>query len=1108
VGSIQILLGKTRVRRRRAIARNQLSGVDRFGRPNFLYITDTRRKVRTVEAEFLQYRDGAAFLPTVVTLSGLLAELATRHGDGRACWSSGGVALVAERLLQASPGEYPWLVALGDPERVGRALAELAEAWDEADRPAFEARPELLRFFERLLRDLAADRARRPLGDALRHLLETLGSPGVALTQWLAEPHVVVIDDVLHPSPLRRRVLVGLARAWSALGVHVVFAFESGRDLGGAEAGRFFEYADDDSVAFPLRPFQATRAFRRALFAALVAEGGEADLLVAGRHALRTVDPGDEPGPEEPADLADRLYAGPAVAEGDGALPDPRAVEEADDPEAAAADPDAFASAGAAGGAPGVGGLPRLVRWSDPAAEVRGIAHAVKERLLAGTPPEDLWVAFPGLPGYLPLVRRIFGELGIPVEISSGRSLRARPAAEIVVVAARAAAEGFPLGPLLAALASDLVGVMPESGALSLARACRERGITHGHPESWGVRLPPDDQAGLATAVDALAAACDALTPLATPVSPERWRAVLAGVIDTWRIIERAGHCPEPDARADSLTTLGRVLGALEGAANDAAAVDPGPWEPGRLVRLLEDRLEAARLPDLDVGARRVQVVGMLELRGIHPRWLWVGGLVADDFPARPAEDYLLPRAARTALDRLDPSDEARYLFASTLRNALAEGHTLTLSWPATRDDRPVAVSPLLEDLLELEVGGVPLRNTVVAGARAPTPAGNAELDSLLGEAAAAGADPGAWRTWLQDPDRIDTLAEVVQARRDPDAFGPWDGLLDRPSPVPSLGVTRLEDYLACPARYFHRQLLALEAEEVFDPDLGRSAQGRLLHDILDDFLHAVHAAGRTTLAGATPSERESLAATLHTRASARMAADPALGGLPVPLSGWHRQRWLAGLVDGAPKGLLAAWLDAEVDTSLGGVFDSTEHEFSDLAVGPLRLKGRIDRLDRLPGGAPLVIDYKTGRAPAAEDVRAGLKVQGFVYLEAVGPGDTGAAVYQELRGAATLAHAGWLGDAETLDGLGVPAKDAVVLGPAEADALRAHLADAGARLVAGRFHPSLAGPKRAGCEWCEFSRSCRVDHVRNAAIAARRDPRWQAPLGGAAEDMSEGDDE
>ncbi|MDP2306605.1 MAG: PD-(D/E)XK nuclease family protein [Pseudomonadota bacterium] len=1113
MGSIQILLGKTRVRRRRGISRGELSGVDRYGRPNFLYITDTIRKAHTVEAEFLHYREGAAFIPTVTTLSALLEDLAIRHGDGRACWTSGGAALVAERLIVASPQDFPWLAALGDPERVGRAVADLASAWDEAERPVLDARPELSRFLLRLLALLGADRARRPVGEALRQLAVTLARPGVALTQWLAAPHAIVIDDVLHPSPLRRRVVIALARAWSTLGKHVVFSFESGRDLGGAEAGRFFDYDDDDSVAFPLRPFQATRAFRRSLFAALVAEGGEADLVVAGRDGLYDVGPGEEPGPSEPADIADRLYAEPDSSNADSSDPD------SSDP--GSSDPGADEE-----GAAGAPAAPRLVRWPDPAAEVRGIAHAVKERLLAGTPPEDLWVAFPGLPGYLPMVRRIFGELGVPVELSAGRPVRARPAAEVVLVAAKSAAEGFPLGPLLAALASDLVGAMPQDLALALARTCRECGVAKGHPATWRHRLVEDALERHEVALTALAAACDKLAPLALAMPPGAWRNHLAAVIAEWGLVLHADAAADPVGRAASLVALGRVLGALDEAAHDATSVDSGPWDPLRLARLLEERIEAARMPDLDAGPRRVQVVGMLELRGIHPPWLWVGGLVADDFPARPAEDFLLSRTARSALDRLDPGDEARYLFASALRNAMDAGHTLTLSWPATRDDRPVAVSPLVEDLLEVSFAGESLRKRVEAGIVPSTPAAPSELDALLGEAAAAGAEAGAWRGFVADGEHLDHIGRVVLARRDLTGFGPWDGILARPPDAPGrLAVTRFEEYLACPSRYLHHQLLHLAKEGRYDPDLGRPEQGKLLHGILEDFLNQVRKDGRRHLRGLTPQEREITARALHAAAVARLDADREVVGLVAPLADWHRRRWLAGLVDNAPKGLLAAWLDAEMESTLPTTLHATEHPFKGLKMGRIALEGRIDRVDRIDGageggdGGALIIDYKTGHAPKAEHVRAGLKVQGFVYLEAIlatsrsePPRSTelrGAAVYQELRGAADLQYAGWVGDPETLSAFGAKERDAVPLSQADRERLRGHLVAAGERIGEGVFHPSLAGPERAGCGWCEFRRSCRVDHVRNAAIAAgvdgAPDPRWQAPL---ASVVASGEDE
>lgn len=1049
MGSVQILLGKTRVRRRRAIARNAYSGLDVHGRPNFLYVTDTVRKKRTVEAEFLQYRDGAAFLPAVVTLTSLLEEFVRRHGDGRAPWSQGAVAFVAERLLAA--GGWPWLGALGDPARVGADLAALFVSWDEAGRPTLSGRAELPRFLDTLGGRLRDDTARIPTGDALRLLGTRLLRPPAPLAQWLRAHHTVVIDDVLHPSPLRRELLVQLARGWAGMGAHVVFAFESGRDLGGAEAGRFFEYAEDDAVAFPLRPFLATRALRRALFSSLVAEGGEAQLLVAGRDTLREVEPWDEPGEPEPADLADRLYAG-----------EPGPIE--------------------------LGGV-RLRRWSDPAAEVRGIGHEVKARLLAGDTPSSLWVAFPGLPAYAPLVRRIFAELGVPFEISRGRPARSRPAAGPLLVAARAASEGFPLADLLAALASDLVGAMPSGDAVALQRACREAGVTDGAPASWPARLRDAAPRGM----DELQAVCDALSPLAAPLPALAWREKLLAVASAWDLVGHARRCRDPRAQAESLGALGLLLDAVDALAKDAAAADAGDWDPGRLARALEERLDAASQGDAHGGADRVQVVGMLELRGIHPPHLWIGGLVADDFPTPPREDYLLPRADRRPLDALEPADEGRYLLASALRNALADGQALTLSWPASRDDRPLAVSPLVEDLLEIEgdEGGA-LRDHV----RDAVPEGiwgAGELDAWLGEAVARGQDVGAWLPHVGDVDGLAWRRAVVAARRDERGFGPWDGVLDAPPALkPTLPITQLEEFLACPMRFFWGRLLGLASEESWDPDLDNLSRGTVLHEILHEFLKAERALGRAQLRTDDAAEKARLGQRLHDVASVVIARREELSALPGPLLSHHRSRWLAGLVDDAPKGLLAAWLTDEMGAEWPTLLGDTEVALAPLACGPLRLGGRVDRVDRLPGGGLFVIDYKTGRAPAPALVAAELKVQGAVYLDALGAA-SGASAYQELRGADRLAWAGWSGDPDTLAVLGAP-KSALPLDEDARAGLRERLAAAAGRLAAGRFHPTLAGADHAGCDHCDFARVCRVDHTRNTAIVAEKDARWQPP--------------
>ena len=51
------------------------------------------------------------------------------------------------------------------------------------------------------------------------------------------------------------------------------------------------------------------------------------------------------------------------------------------------------------------------------------------------------------------------------------------------------------------------------------------------------------------------------------------------------------------------------------------------------------------------------------------------------------------------------------------------------------------------------------------------------------------------------------------------------------------------------------------------------------------------------------------------------------------------------------------AWL--EKHEALGAVFEKAESEH-EMQLGPVKLVGRIDRIDRMPDGSVMVMDYKT----------------------------------------------------------------------------------------------------------------------------------------------------
>jgi hypothetical protein len=252
------------------------------------------------------------------------------------------------------------------------------------------------------------------------------------------------------------------------------------------------------------------------------------------------------------------------------------------------------------------------------------------------------------------------------------------------------------------------------------------------------------------------------------------------------------------------------------------------------------------------------------------------------------------------------------------------------------------------------------------------------------------------------------------------------------------------------------------------------------LHRILERFA----ALGGLSAAGP---DRPPLLAAAAEQALATLAAE---GGIEPALAEWIRDRWSAGLLAAEatrPNGILAAWLALEegAPAELVGV----ERSFRGLRVGPVALRGAIDRVDRVAGGALLVLDYKSGSAPRAKEIGAGLALQPLAYLAAVeaeNPGMPVAAAFVVLRRADEVRRTGFVGDPAAIEACCDPSerRSALLLDAADRRALMDRAAEAARRLVAGDFPTTLLGPDLAGCEHCPHGAICRVDHARNRRIA------------------------
>lgn len=263
---------------------------------------------------------------------------------------------------------------------------------------------------------------------------------------------------------------------------------------------------------------------------------------------------------------------------------------------------------------------------------------------------------------------------------------------------------------------------------------------------------------------------------------------------------------------------------------------------------------------------------------------------------------------------------------------------------------------------------------------------------------------------------------------------------VQRPLPVaaadlPSkLSASTIDTLRTCPYRFYARAVLRLYEADELEAGLEKRDYGNWLHGVLhrfhrDRIVGADDHAALQAAADAETTERDLDAAELLPfRASFE-------GFAPAYLA------WLAGRDAAGWR-----WHEGEV-----------ARQVLSPALAPVRLEGRLDRLDVAPDGALQLIDYKTGRTDL-------LKKKVAEPLE-----DTQLAVYAALEPRARSAIYLSLDD---------PAAPLAIEHPGVADTAAQMLGHLGAeleRLRAGAALPALG--EGAPCDTCEARGLCRRDH-------------------------------
>lgn len=588
-----------------------------------------------------------------------------------------------------------------------------------------------------------------------------------------------------------------------------------------------------------------------------------------------------------------------------------------------------------------------LLQAGGERAEAELVAAEVLELVGAGVPPEEIAVVVRSVSDSGPLLERVLAAFDIPFALRRRIPLAHTACGAGLLALLRCAT--------LDGTAADLVGYLRAPGVLSepdsadrLEMTVRRRGIATaaGALADWctGHDEPPGLRRVRTAAAEGAAVLCETLA--------EELSAMLAGIAGGG-VLDAAGR-----AEAQAVAAGHAALGELAALARDAPPLAPSPAElAAQLGGVVAWRGD-------EPGPGRVTVCDPLALRARRVRALVVCGLQEGVFP-RPAspEPFLsdaerreLARAAGVLLPRHeDALDVERYLFYATVSRP--EERLVLATRIAGDDGDPVVPSFFLDDVRDV-LGDLPRRHRPLGAVAWPQGAPTARAAALAEAAAGPPRRPVAIAPLRSEP--------VLR------------GLRERPAWSPSA----LELWARCPVKWFVERYLDVRALE---PDSEPLRRGSVAHETLERTLGALRE--QTGSAQVRP----------QTVARARALLHDVLRGVAarIPISP-NPERLAAGVRR------LEADLDRYLDAAArdGSAYEPAQIELAfgfqdedpgglpalELAApdGPLRVRGRIDRVDVDPAGRRAqVIDYKTGRAVEGGRWERDGSFQAAIYLRA-----------------------------------------------------------------------------------------------------------------------------
>jgi len=482
-----------------------------------------------------------------------------------------------------------------------------------------------------------------------------------------------------------------------------------------------------------------------------------------------------------------------------------------------------------------------------------------------------------------------------------------------------------------------------------------------------------------------------------------------------------------------------KALAALEEVLEEVALLQEADADEVTLESFLAEVAQGLRLtsvPAEEPPGAPVLVLDVHRSRALSFDHVFLLGLAEKEFPQRGRRHPFFSDAEREDLrrrgvDLADTSHQAQQEMLLFYLAATRARETLTLAYSSLdAQGRPALASHYVEELTGLFAGrgrDGPLQATEIStrdlDLESETPSASRSERDLLAATMYDLWGPGPAARPDEDVAILDAMlargpaAETALAglavewvREHGETFGPFDGRLAAPEIVEELcrrfpgqaamSARRLETFGACPFAFFAGDLLSLAPLEEPSADLAPLEVGLIYHGLLERFFSAL-AASEALGGRLTEKSLAAAQALLAPTAETYFAALEKYGRVGSPALWKIQKRHILRDVQTflawhAEK--MAEWRAAYTEVPFGALPGTKvrppgrrEPIALESPHGPIRLRGRIDRVDLAADGPGYqVVDYKSGSTPGPKDMQEGTSLQLPIYLwaarELLGP--------------------------------------------------------------------------------------------------------------------------